>query len=199
MTYRRGGNISSTMNSYTIIEYHNLASPFELQEYEYNGKRYVRTFPQSYMGVTLSNGEKYMEHDAVWIEVSPVKWLVDEKSHMMITEKIIFSGVPFNKEYTNYDEYVEYRDEYDEKGFNGTDIKKFMDEDFSRDLLQSRDIEKQTNTIEEKKDAVREHSGEEAKDTIDSGISAYGKVNETYQEYLSREASKDKEEDDKTK
>ena len=36
--------------------------------------------------------------DDVWVEVLPVKWLVDEKSRMMITEKLIFAGVQFNKE-----------------------------------------------------------------------------------------------------
>ena len=70
------------------------------EEYEYNGKRYVRVEANSDCGgndFTLSNGEDYKDGDNVWIEVQPVKWIVDEKSRMMITEKLIFAGVQFNK------------------------------------------------------------------------------------------------------
>ena len=49
---------------------------------------------------------------------------------------------------------------------------------------------------EAKKKASREHSGDEAKGTIASGISAFKKIFGSYQEYLSREGTK---EDDKTK
>ncbi len=46
--------------------------------------------------------EQYKDGDNVWVEVSPVElWIVDEKSRMMITEKLIFAGVQFNKE-SNY-------------------------------------------------------------------------------------------------
>ena len=63
----------------------------------------------------------------MWLEVSPVKWIVDEKSHMMITEKLIFAGVQFNKE-----------SNYHTEDFDKTDIKTFMDRYLSRDLEQSR-------------------------------------------------------------
>ena len=63
----------------------------------------------------------------MWLEVSPVKWIVDEKSHMMITEKLIFAGVQFNKE-----------SNYHTEDFDKTDIKRFMDRDLSRDLEQLR-------------------------------------------------------------
>lgn len=49
---------------------------------------------------------------------------------------------------------------------------------------------------ETEKKASRGHSGDEAKGTIASGISAFKKIFGTYQEYLAREDSK---EDDKTK
>ena len=71
------------------------------EEYEYNGKRYVRVQANSYYDgndFTLSNGGNYRDGDSVWVEVAPVKWLVDEKARTMITEKLIFSGVQFNRE-----------------------------------------------------------------------------------------------------
>ena len=127
--------ISRTKNSYTTdsVAYDNYDTSFQPQahqEYEYNGKRYVRVNANSYYNgnyFTLSNGEKYKDGDSVWLEVSPVKWIVDEKSHMMITEKLIFAGVQFNKE-----------SNYHTEDFDKTDIKTFMDRYLSRDLEQSR-------------------------------------------------------------
>ena len=137
----RSGNISKTRNNYTTDsvaydEYDTSFQPQTHQEYEYNGKRYVRVKANSYYDggdFTLSNGEQYRDGDDVWVEVLPVKWLVDEKSRMMITEKLIFAGVQFNKERN-----------YHTRDFDRTDIKIFMDRYLSRDLVQSRGIAEQT-------------------------------------------------------
>ena len=137
----RSGNISKTRNNYTTDsvaydEYDTSFQPQTHQEYEYNGKRYVRVKANSYYDggdFTLSNGEQYRDSDDVWVEVLPVKWLVDEKSRMMITEKLIFAGVQFNKERN-----------YHTRDFDRTDIKTFMDRYLSRDLVQSRGIAEQT-------------------------------------------------------
>ena len=139
----RSGSISRTRNSYTTdsVAYDNYDTPFQPQthqEYEYNGKRYVRVEANSYYDgndFTLSNGEQYRDGDNVWIEVQPVKWLVDEKSRMMITEKLIFAGVQFNRERN-----------YHTRDFDKTDIKTFMDKYLSKDLVQVRDIAEQTKT-----------------------------------------------------
>ena len=132
--YRRG-NISKTRNTYTTDseKYNAYSRTFKAkthEEYEYNGKRYVRVEANSYYdgnNFTLSNGEQYRDGDNVWVEVLPVKWLVDEKTRTMITEKLIFSGVQFNKERN-----------YHTRDFDRTDIKTFMDRYLSRDLVQSR-------------------------------------------------------------
>ena len=138
----RSGSISKTRNSYTTDsvaydEYDTSFQPQTHQEYEYNGKRYVRVEANSYYDggdFTLSNGEQYRDGDDVWVEVLPVKWLVDEKSRMMITEKLIFAGVQFNKERN-----------YHTRDFDRTDIKTFMDRYLSRDLVQSRGNENPYN------------------------------------------------------
>ena len=138
----RSGSISKTRNSYTTDsvaydEYDTSFQPQTHQEYEYNGKRYVRVKANSYYDggdFTLSNGEQYRDGDDVWVEVLPVKWLVDEKSRMMITEKLIFAGVQFNKERN-----------YHIRDFDRTDIKIFMDRYLSRDLVQSRGNENPYN------------------------------------------------------
>ena len=139
----RSGSISRTRNSYTTDSrkydaYNKKFLAKQHKEYEYNGKRYVRVEANSYYDggdFTLSNGEQYRNGDDVWVEVLPVKWLVDEKSRMMITEKLIFAGVQFNKERN-----------YHTRDFDRTDIKTFMDRYLSRDLIQSRGIAEQTRT-----------------------------------------------------
>ena len=139
----RSGNISKTRNSYTTDSrrynaYNEKFDPKQHEEYEYNGKRYVRVEANSDFGsntFTLSNGENYRDGDNVWVEVSPVKWLVDERAKVMITDKLIFSGVQFN-----------HTRNYHTRDFDRTDIKTFMDRYLSRDLVQSRGIAEQTRT-----------------------------------------------------
>ena len=132
------GRIRKTGNGYTTDSraYDAYDDSFLAQrheEYEYNGKRYVRVQANSYYDerdFTLSNGEDYCDGNSVWVEVAPVKWLVDERAKMMITEKLIFAGVQFNKERN-----------YHTRDFDKTDIKTFMDRYLARDLVQVRGIE----------------------------------------------------------
>ena len=72
-------------------------------EYEYQGKKYVKvksSFSAVYNPVTpkLSNGEEYQNGDYVWIEVEPIKWLVDIQKDIAIAENILFANVAFNQE-----------------------------------------------------------------------------------------------------
>lgn len=100
----------------------------ELQEYELGGRRFVRVIANSsYDGneFTLSNGRKYRDGDAVWVEVKPITWLYDKKTNIALSKNILFAGVQFNK-VRNY------------KGdFNNTDIKRFIDNCFSKEIVQS--------------------------------------------------------------
>ena len=130
----KGGRLSKTKNSYTTnsrsVKANDLRKDFlakKHEEYEYNGKRYVRVEANSsYDEFTLSNGEQYKNGDNVWVEVQPVKWIVDEKSLMMVAEKVIFAGVRFGKISGSILEY------------DNSTIKEFMDKYLSRDLEQSR-------------------------------------------------------------
>ena len=129
----KSGRLSKTRNSYTTDSrkfdaYNEKFLEKKHDEYEYNGKRYVRIEVNSGKSqYALSNGETYRDGDNVWVEVQPVKWLVDERAKVMITDKLIFSGVQFN-----------YTRNYHTRDFDKTDIKTFMDRYLSRDLEQSR-------------------------------------------------------------
>ncbi len=76
-------NIIKTGNRYTTDLEYGKNENKEYEEYEYNEKRYVRVkanFFSSTDEVVLSNGERYNNGDFIWVGVSPVKWLVDERS-----------------------------------------------------------------------------------------------------------------------
>ena len=70
--------------------------PQEHIEYEYNGKRYVRVMGKQLFDFKLSNGDVYWrEKNVAWIEVSPIKWLVDEENRILISEILLAAGVTF--------------------------------------------------------------------------------------------------------
>lgn len=110
------GRLKKTGNTFTINDGDNEDFLIKnIDEYEYKGKRYVKMFSykiKMYNVRKLSNKKIYKPTDIVWIEVEPVKWLVDEKNGIMLSEKLLFSGVRF------------------------FDIKMYMDKYFSKDLCQ---------------------------------------------------------------
>jgi len=131
--------MSKTENTFTInsVAHDDYVTPFQpqnLQEYEFKGKNYVKVKANLLLryGDTLSNGKEYSEGDTVWVEVEPVKWLVDEKQKIMVSEKILFSGIEFSI------------------------MQKFMDKYFAKDLVQSikKEKPKQIAKIEKQNDII---------------------------------------------
>ena len=133
-----------TTDSRKIEDEYSTFSPKQYDEFQLDGKKYVRVEAKSCLGVCgfkLSNGERFKDGNPVWVEVSPVKWLVDEKAKIMLTDKLIFAGVQFNQT----------RD-YHTEDFDKTDIKIFMDKYLSKELEQSRgiiELEEQSEEIPE--------------------------------------------------
>lgn len=119
-----------TTDSRKYNDYDEEFSPKQYEEFGLDGKRYVRVQANSCFDgeeFTLSNGERYKDGDFVWVEVAPVKWLIDEKTQMMITDRLIFAGVQFK-----------HTRDYRTEDFDRTDIKTFMDRYLSKELEQSR-------------------------------------------------------------
>ncbi len=118
-----------TINSKKFDDYNGNFSKTELDEFEYEGSRYVRVKTNScFKGkkFKLSNGIEYKDGDLVWIEVSPIKWLVDEKDKIMISDKLLFAGI-------RYDSYLHF-----DKDFDKTDIKIYIDNYFSKEIIGER-------------------------------------------------------------
>jgi hypothetical protein len=102
----RNNKLKTTGMSYTTDsqKYDKYAYSFTKQkhiEYEYDGKRYVRVKANLRIDegeVVLANGESCANGDFVWVEVQPIKWLVDNRSKTMISKKGIVSGIKFDRE-----------------------------------------------------------------------------------------------------
>ena len=102
---------------------------YENEEYEYNGKRYVR------FDLHKNNHNcdtEYVKNpdgkfrDYVWFEVQPVKWLVDEEYKLMVTDKIILGGIHYNgnKEI-----------ELNEEGYKNTFVRRFVNNHLEKELF----------------------------------------------------------------
>ena len=70
-----------TFDSTKYDEYTQRFQPVTYEEYEYGGKKYIRIKANSDYGdnrFKLSNDEQYVNGNYVWVEVSPVVWLIDQ-------------------------------------------------------------------------------------------------------------------------
>ena len=124
--------INQTGKSYTtdsVISYQDTDTPFQARthiEYEYNGRKYIRFVGDlNCKGKVLSDGRTIQYGDIYWVEVEPIKWMIDERTNIALSKKLIFSGVQFNRK-RNYN-----------GDFDRTDIKEFMDRHFSKDITPS--------------------------------------------------------------
>lgn len=117
--------------------------PRKFEEYEYKGSKYIR-FVGEFMnhGYTLSDGRTISSPNGYWIKVEPIKWLVDEENDIAISKKILVSGIQFNL-HSNI------------TTFEDTNIKKYLDDYFAKDIISSiakTKLEKIELSKEEKRD-----------------------------------------------
>ena len=125
------GKMSISRNSYTTdstffysIDFStNPFQPQHFQEYEFEGRKFIR-FETEHHSIPLSGGYGYGEDGYVWVEVLPIRWLVDEREHLMVSEQTLFAGVQFDREEQGTD-------------FEQSDIKRFMDSYFAREIEQN--------------------------------------------------------------
>lgn len=68
-------------------------------EYEYKEKKYIRMIANSdfeeNVKFKLSNGMEYKNGDVVWLEVMPVKWLIDTNTNTLISKIGLISGIRY--------------------------------------------------------------------------------------------------------
>ena len=62
-------------------------------EYYYGGKKYIRVVASCNNDIIVSNANTIKNGEAVWVEVTPVKWFVDYKDKRFISKYILLSGL----------------------------------------------------------------------------------------------------------
>ena len=132
--YKKGMNKtgrSYTFSSSPCDDFDTLFKPVTYDEYEYHGKKYIRVraiaeYPD-YESI-LSNGLACKDGDYFWVQVSPVKWLIDDKTGLLISKKGLVAGIGFGD--------VKYYDgmSYD---FDKSELKKYLDTHMMHDLFQN--------------------------------------------------------------
>ena len=126
------GLLNKTSKVYTADarEWNNYSEGFmprTFSEYKYNGQKYIRFIGDvNSKERELSDGRKIESGKPYWIKVEPIVWLVDEKVDIAVSKELLFSGVQFQCK-GNY-----------RGNFSKTDIKKFMDDYFVKEIVVDR-------------------------------------------------------------
>ena len=158
------GNIYTTINETITCLDHPIIE--KCNEYDYNGKRYVRLdqFVGDVVNIDASTGAILPE----WLEVSPINWIVDDESRKLISETVLTAGMNFFPADNS-------------TNFKNSSVYKFLNDTFIREMLQSQE-KLNTNTEEstEKKEInpyglnFNEVSEEDIiKGSLDSGLSVF--------------------------
>ena len=135
-------SLGTTGKNYTTdsVRYQDTDTSFRARthtEYEYNGSKYIRFVGDlNCEGEVLSDGRTIETGQAYWVRVEPITWLVDERANIALSKKLIFSGLQF-------------KNRRDYKGdFDRTDIKQFMDNYFSKEIVTDK-VYSQTTSVEQ--------------------------------------------------
>ena len=170
--YNRGMNKtgrSYTFDSVKYDDYDTGFKPVTYEEYEYQGKRYIRIRANSDFGgnkFKLSNGVEYRDGDCVWLEVSPVKWLIDDRTGILVSKLGLVSGIRFLDRNHNY------------KGdFSRTEMKEYLDRYMIRDLTQTATFTRVQDMTPEEKAQFEEERKQAEKRRNPYGLK-FGQVSE---------------------
>ena len=134
--YNKGMNKTGKSYTFDSVKVDDIDTEFEpvtYEEYKYQGKKYIRIKANNDFdgsSFKLSNGVEYRDGDYVWVEVAPVKWLIDDENKQLISKYGLVSGIRFLDKKTDY------------KGdFSKTEMKKYLDDYMVKDLFQSVNLE----------------------------------------------------------
>ena len=127
-----------TFDSVKAVNCDEYFTPTTYEEYEYQEKKYIRimVYPNNHTTILLSNNVTYESLDYVWLEVSPVEWLIDNKTKTLISKKGLISGIRF------LDSDIPYKGD-----FSKTEMYMFLNKYMVKDLFQS-EVLTQTQNID---------------------------------------------------
>ena len=129
-------SLSTTGKQYTFdsANYNDTETEFDpdvYEEYDYNGRKFVRVIANSDYGknkqFSLSNLSSCKDGDAVWLEVSPVTWLIDERKGYLISKVGLISGLRFESKDIVYN-----------GDFSNTEMKRFFNNYMMKEMFSKR-------------------------------------------------------------
>ena len=170
--YNRGMNKTGRSYTFDSVRYDDFDTGFKpvtYEEYEYQRKGYIRIKANSvFRGdkFMLSNGVEYRDGDYVWVEVSPVKWLIDDRTGILISKKGLVSGIRFHNKRTIY-----------EGDFDRTEMKEYLNRYMFRDLTQTVTFTRVQNMAPEEKERFEEEQKQAERRRNPYGLK-FGQVSE---------------------
>ena len=162
----KSGSLRPTGKDYTFDSVHpeNKESPFKAisyPEYELDGKRYIRVLSKlSRYGEEerLSNDKEIIDGREYWVQVEPIKWLVDPKEGTMVAQKCLLGGIQFDT-----------KKEYD-GDFSKTFMKHYLDTYFAKEMQPLERTNIRENATDKTDDAAKKQIIKAALDRASKGI-----------------------------
>ncbi|MCL2474374.1 MAG: hypothetical protein FWF23_05710 [Alphaproteobacteria bacterium] len=127
--YFNDRNLQTIDNYYTFdraipFTMGNYFKPVAHPECRYNGQPYIRVIANELAHAEMSNGETPKAGEPYWVKVQPIDWLVDKSGYWITLD------APLGTLRFHYDNY------YD-NDFGKTDIKKYLDDYVTPQMLQN--------------------------------------------------------------
>jgi len=123
-----GKNYTFDRNAYN--DYSQDFQAVTYDEYEYNGKKYIRVKANFCISVfVLSNDEVYKNGDYVWVEVSPIVWLIDDETKILVSKIGLLSGIRFDTIKKKYN-----------GNFKKTEMYDYLNKFFIKEIIPSKSI-----------------------------------------------------------
>ena len=108
----------------------------EAPVYRYQNKKYICVIShyekdKNLSCYPLSNGEDYLVNQGVWVEISPVPWMVDSERKILISKYGLLAGVPYHPQLR-----------FKPDDYESTHIKDFLDNVLLPNLFQKEEVKK---------------------------------------------------------
>lgn len=115
-----GNHYTIYKNNYDSAGNYISSTKEKLNEYEYNGKRYVKVEANSFHNdrvylegsFKLSDGLFYKNGEFIFLEVKPIKWIYNTNTGLIVSKNLLIAGIDYDK------------------------IKEFLNEDFIKEIKQ---------------------------------------------------------------
>ncbi len=142
----RENTITKTEKKYTVNS-NEFFSPEQIDEYCYNGNKYIRFIANRDIIRTKLSNKQYIEFGKpYWIKVEPITWMIDEEQDLAVSKKLLITGIPFDNDY--------------KENFEETEIYKYLNTYFINEIIAEKKI-KEKNKLDEIEEELKSLSLQE--------------------------------------